>query len=67
LLRQSRAAELLLLLLLRERMEEEEARATEWREGSGGAGRGPDQGVEVAGRGAPNAGVRPPRGRLWMG
>jgi len=24
-------------------------------------------GVEVAGRGAPNAGVRPPRDRRWMG
>ena len=41
-LRQWRAAEL--LLLLRERREEGEARATEWREGSGGAGRCPDQG-----------------------
>ena len=27
----------------------------------------PTRGVEVAGRGAPNAGVRPPRGRRWMG
>jgi len=46
--------------------EEGEARATEWREGCGGAGWRPDQGVEVADRGAPNAGVRPPRGRRWM-
>jgi len=52
---------------LRELREEGEVWATEWREGSGGAGRCPDQGVEEAGCGAPNAGVRPPRGRRWMG
>jgi len=27
----------------------------------------PTRGVEEAGRGAPNAGVRPPRGRRWLG
>jgi len=52
---------------LRERREEGEARAIEWMGVSGGAGRRPDQGVEVAGRGAPIAGVRPPRGRHWLG
>jgi len=36
-------------------------------EGFWGAGRRPDQGVEVAGRGALLAGVRPPRGRRWLG
>ena len=41
----------------------EKARAIEWREWSGGAGRRPDQGEGVVGRGAPNAGVRPPCGR----
>ena len=45
----------------------EKARATEWREWSGGAGRRLDHGEGVVGRDAPNAGVRPPRGRRGMG
>ena len=54
----------LLRLRLRSRTEEEgrEARATERVERPGGAGRRPDQ-VKAVGRGASNAGVRPPRGR----
>jgi len=54
----------LLRLRLRSRTEEEEreARATERVEWPGGAGRRPDQ-VKAVGRGASNAGVRPPRGR----
>ena len=58
----------LLRLRLRSRTEEEErghGRQCEV-ERPGGAGRRPDQ-VEVVGRGAPNAGVRPPRGRRGMG
>jgi len=44
-----------------------EGRATEWMEWLGSPSRRPDQGVEVAGRGALLAGVRPPRGRRWLG
>jgi len=53
----------LLRLRLRSRTEEEgrEARATERVERPGGAGRRPDQ-VKAVGRGASNAGIRPPRG-----
>ena len=45
----------------------EKVQATEWRERCGGAGRRPDQGEGVVGRGAPNAGVRPSRRRRGMG
>ena len=45
----------------------ERALATERVEWSRGAGRRPDQVGGAVGRGAPNAGVRPPRGRRGMG
>jgi len=45
----------------------ERARATEWGERLGTQGGVPTRGEGVVGRGAPNAGVRPPRGRRGMG
>ena len=62
------AAAELLRLRLRSRAEGggREARATEQMEWPGGSGRRPDQ-VKPVGRGAPIAGVRPPRGRRWLG
>ena len=50
----------------RERREEGGARATERMERPGSSGRRPDQ-VKPVGRGAPIAGVRPPRCRRWLG
>ena len=47
----------------RRRKEKEGAGETEWREWPGSLRRRPDQAGLEAGRGASNAGVRPPRGR----
>ena len=47
----------------RRRKEKEGAGETGWREWPGSLRRRPDQGGLEAGRGASNAGVRPPRGR----
>jgi len=45
----------------------ERARTTEWRERLGTRGGVPTRGEGVVGRGVPNAGLRPPRGRRGMG